>query len=162
MMARWQSPVILLRRFSRRWEIVKTPDIVVGKEMRIITSITSYLQTNDEKEIKHYRSTSGNEPRTKWVFEKAPNGDYCIKNVGTGLYMMTPDRGVETWWDHCDADRGAWALDFTGVDDKRGVAWSIRSRHNGRYLCAYGDDDSRVNVNRDLADTWEHFTIVPV
>eukprot|EP00727_Mastigamoeba_balamuthi_P000547 m51a1_g1049 hypothetical protein (86) ;mRNA; r:756802-757252 len=85
--------------------------------MHIITSISSYLQTNDEKEIKHYRSTS---------------------------------------------DRAAWALDFTGVDDKRGVAWSIRSRHNGRYLCAYGDDDSRANVNRDLADTWEHFTIVPV
>eukprot|EP00727_Mastigamoeba_balamuthi_P003219 m51a1_g12895 hypothetical protein (142) ;mRNA; f:197-759 len=129
----------------------------------IISSAINLLHTNDKKELKHHSRTTPEECRARWVFEKAANGDYCIKNMGTKLYMMTPDRGVETWWDHCDTDRAAWIVEFTGVDDDHRfteAGWTFKSRHNGRFLCAYQDDEDRVNVNRDVADTWEHFRIM--
>eukprot|EP00727_Mastigamoeba_balamuthi_P000137 m51a1_g1012 hypothetical protein (308) ;mRNA; f:604636-605793 len=134
--------------------------IPLGQMVVIVTSAINLLHTNDKKELKHHHDAMPDERRARWVFEKAANGDYCIKNMGTGLYMMTPDRGVETWWDHCDTDRAAWIVEFTGVDDEHIPAgWTFKSRHNGRFLCAYQDDEDRVNVNRDVADTWEHFQI---
>eukprot|EP00727_Mastigamoeba_balamuthi_P000581 m51a1_g1052 hypothetical protein (707) ;mRNA; r:760552-781514 len=144
------------------WTLSREPDIPMGKEVRIITSRNTYLQTNNKNELKHFGKTSESDPRTRWIIERSGSDNVCIKNVGTGLYMMTPDSGVETWWDHCDADRAAWTLRFNGVDDGRRGAWSIWSVHRSRYLIAYGDDENRVNVNREVADTWEHFTISPV
>eukprot|EP00727_Mastigamoeba_balamuthi_P000570 m51a1_g1051 hypothetical protein (146) ;mRNA; r:758802-759323 len=144
------------------WTLSREPDIPMGKEVHIITSRNTFLQTNNKKELKHFGKTSGSDPRTRWIIERSGSDNVCIKNVGTGLYMMTPDSGVETWWDHCDADRAAWTLRFNGVDDDRRGAWSIWSVHRSRYLIAYGDDENRVNVNREVADTWEHFTISPV
>eukprot|EP00727_Mastigamoeba_balamuthi_P013103 m51a1_g8415 hypothetical protein (1141) ;mRNA; r:285871-294516 len=130
-----------------------------NREVHIITSRGTYLQTNRREEIKHFRKIDGSDPRTRWVIEQSSPG-WCIKNLGTGKYMMTPDRGVETWWDKCDGERGQWNIRWSLVDDERGAAWTIWSWHKKRYLCAHGDDEDWVSVDRTKPDTWEHYTIV--
>eukprot|EP00727_Mastigamoeba_balamuthi_P000249 m51a1_g10220 hypothetical protein (535) ;mRNA; f:124230-127357 len=142
------------------WVFTITPEIPFREEIHIITSRDTLLQTNKKLEIKHFHKTPSSDPKTKWIIE--PAGGYagravCIKNVGSGKYMMTPKTGVETWNTECGPENGMWELTFGGVDDKRGTAWSIRSHDRGTYLVAYGDDENRVNVNREVADTWEHF-----
>eukprot|EP00727_Mastigamoeba_balamuthi_P011690 m51a1_g7143 hypothetical protein (252) ;mRNA; r:306549-313435 len=86
---------------------------VLPSHVHFIASRGTYLQTNNDKEIKHYRKLGADDPRTRWILQyQSGTGRLCIRNDGTGQYMMTPDHGVETWYDKCEfaLERGAWDI----------------------------------------------------
>eukprot|EP00727_Mastigamoeba_balamuthi_P000796 m51a1_g10713 hypothetical protein (186) ;mRNA; r:191340-191962 len=143
------------------WVLKSVPEIPFGKEVHIITSRDTYLQTNSKEEIKHFRKLDGRDPRTRWIITRDGPVDVCIFNVGTGKYMMTPNKGVETWWSSCHdlSNRAHWAVMYGVVDDERGAAFTIQSKYNQHFLSAHGDDENWVSVDRKTADTWEHFDI---
>eukprot|EP00727_Mastigamoeba_balamuthi_P006606 m51a1_g2566 hypothetical protein (110) ;mRNA; r:350310-351251 len=99
-----------------------------------------------------------NDPRSKWVIERLSGNQVCVKNVGTGKYLMVPDKGINARGD-CDGDRAAWELKYSIVLDSRGLAWTLRSIHRNRFLSAQGDNLDWVSADRKVDAGWEHFVI---